>query len=304
MTNKIDEKGFSIAICTYNRPRLLDQCLASLVKQSTLPSNLEIWVIDNAHDPKTKEVVIQYKTLLPQLHYEVETQVGLSHARNKALQVASYDWVCYLDDDAKAAKNFVERMFWIREQYDFDAFGGMFYPWYEGEKPKWLPDWFGQFKMHLEQIGTLDEGKFFAGGICAFNKQKLIEIDMFPTDIGMRGDVIGYGEEDYVQVKLREKGAKLGFDPNWTIDHLVADYKQTVSWHLKRSFAKGFDSQKIKGSLSFTSKLKLKLRAIFSALFHFIKFSPRLLFSKHYYWQNYILDSLRHSMRMWGKAAV
>jgi len=296
--------GFTIAICTYNRPRLLGVCLSSLVKQSLLPSNLEVLVIDNANDSSTKQMVEKYQSSLPMLRYAIETKTGLSHARNKALEIAQYDWVCYLDDDAVASVNFVERMYWIRENYDFDAFGGMFYPWYEAEKPKWLPDWFGQFKMHLEQIGTLEEGKFFAGGICAFNKQKLIEVGMFPIDIGMRGDVVGYGEEDFVQVKLRERGAKLGFDPHWKIDHLVADYKQTVSWHLKRSFAKGYDSQKLERPLSFLEKLKLRTRAITSAIYHFIKFLPKLLFSKHYYWQNYTLDSLRHSMRMWGIAAV
>lgn len=303
MSDNLENQGFSIAICTYNRPRLLNHCLASLVKQSYLPSNLEIWVIDNADNQKTKQLVAKYASVLP-IFYVVEPNVGLSHARNKALEVASFDWVCYLDDDAKASTNFVERMFWIRDHFDFDAFGGMFYPWYEEKKPKWLPNWFGQFKMHLAQIGTLKSDQFFAGGICAFKKQKLIEIGMFPTDIGMRGDIIGYGEEDYVQVKLREIGAKIGFDPAWTIDHLVADYKRTVSWHLKRSYAKGYDSQKLAAPLPYFSKLKLRARAITSALYHFIKFLPKLLFSKHYYWQNYLLDSLRHSMRMWGKAAV
>ena len=58
------------------------------------------------------------------------------------------------------------------------------------------------------------------------------------TDVVMdRGDVIGYGEENVVQQKLRKLGKTVGFCPDLVMSHLVAEYKYSIVWHLRRQFA-------------------------------------------------------------------
>jgi len=176
----------------------------------------------------------------------------------------------------------------------------MFYPWYRKPKPDWLPNEFGTLRILRNSTGALKFGQSIAGGISAFKKEKLIEAGCFPTEIGMRGNTVGYGEEDFVVKKMWANGCIIGFDPHWKMDHLVAEYKFTLYWQLKRSFAKGRDAQLTKCALKFNEKIWILLRAVFILPYLFIV-NTKWFFKKKYYLQNYILDSMRHSVRLFGK---
>ncbi len=82
---------------------------------------------------------------------------GLSHARNRGYREAQAAWVAYMDDDAKAYPDFVERILYITDQYPFDAVGGMFLPWYKYGKPKWFRDTYASNGRLLDQVGILEK---------------------------------------------------------------------------------------------------------------------------------------------------
>ncbi len=298
------EKGVSLIICTYNRSELLKQCLHSFTTQSLqLRFNMEFIIVDNNSSDNTKEIVINFETRLPNLKYVIERSVGLSYARNRGIDEAKYNWVCYVDDDAKVHADFIERMFYVIEHFEFDVFGGMFYPWYRTPKPAWLPNDFGKMRMLRDTTGPIKFGQTVAGGIAAYKKDKLIAAGKFPVDIGMRGTTVGFGEEDFVIRNMWSRGNIIGFDPLWKMDHLVAEYKYTIKWQLKRSFAKGRDAQLKNGSLTPQQKVIISLRAVATVPFLLVKniFS---FFTKNYYRENYLLDSFRYSFRMFGKVSV
>ena len=296
--------GVSVIICTYNRRDFLEHCLRSFTGQTIQPENLEFIVVDNNSSDDTISIVKKYTGKIHSLTVVTESKIGLSHARNRGLHEAKYDWVCYMDDDAIAHKDFIERLFYVINHYSFDGFGGMFYPWYFTPKPKWLSSDFGKMTMLRSTTGELSKGKTVAGGICAFKKDLLIQVGEFPVDIGMRGNIVGYGEENYVQNKLWENGAVIGFDPSWKMDHLVADYKYTVGWHLQRHFAKGRDYQITAGKLSVMQKIKLGVRAFGMVIILFVKNFFRWIGKKNYYWQNYILDTLSYTYKLFGRISV
>ena len=96
--------SISVAICTRERPDDLARCLASLAASTERP--LEILVIDNAPESDaTRRVVEQF----PGVGYYCEPQKGLSAARNAALEHALGDIVAFIDDDALAHPNWIER---------------------------------------------------------------------------------------------------------------------------------------------------------------------------------------------------
>jgi glycosyltransferase involved in cell wall biosynthesis len=293
----------SVVICTFKRPELLNECLKSFTQQTYLPSNIEFLVIDNSGDTATKEIVSTFQKSLPGIKYLVENKIGLSFARNRGIVEASHDWICYTDDDAKVHSDFIERLVHTITHYEFDAFGGMFLPWYRSPKPNWLPIEIGQLRMLRNTTGPLNFGQSIAGGISAFKKDKLMEAGGFPTEIGMRGNMVGYGEEDFVVKKMWANGCVIGFDPHWKMDHLVAEYKYTLHWQLKRSFAKGRDAQLKKESLSVYEKLLIFIRAFLTIPYLFL-INGKCFFKKKYYIQNYILDSLRYSFRLFGKISA
>lgn len=295
--------GVSFVICTYNRAELLKECLRAFTKQTYLPTNIEFLIIDNYGDIKTSGIVDIFQSLLPGLKYIVEHNKGLSFARNRGIREAKYEWISYIDDDAKVHVDFIERLYYVRENFQFDAFGGMFYPWYRTPKPKWFPSDFGSLRLLRDSVGPLSFGQSIAGGISAFKKEKIIEAGSFPIKIGMRGSTVGYGEEDFVIKQMWKNGCIIGFDPLWKMDHLVAEYKYKLSWQLKRSFAKGRDAQLTKGALGLYEKVFIVLRAVFTFPYLFI-LNTKWFFKKPYYLQNYVLDSMRFSIRLFGKISV
>jgi len=297
--------GCSIIICTQSRSTLLKTCLQSFIAQNQVFEHIEYIVVDNQSTDDTKEVTISFQNNLKNLHYVFEEKIGLSHARNKGVEVSKYNWVCFMDDDALAHTDFNQVMMETINKNLFDGFGGMFYPWYRTPKPKWLSPIFGQMPLLRNDIGTLPDNQHVAGGICAFKKQHLLKAGGFPPDIGMRGNVVGYGEENYLQDKMRANGDVIGFVPNWKMDHLVAEYKYTLNWQLKRFIGKGRDKQLSSGKkLPIIQKISLSFRAIAVLLFYCFKLLPKLFFSKNYYFQNYILDVLNYPSMLWGKITV
>jgi GT2 family glycosyltransferase len=217
------------------------------------------------------------------------------------VEESPYDWVCFVDDDARVHTDFLKRMWYVRDHFAFDGYGGMFYPWYKKPKPRWLSAEFGKKNKTLESTGAMKPGQTVAGGICAFNKQKLMAAGGFPENVGMRGQTVGYGEEDVLQQRMWQQGCVIGFDPEWKMDHLVADYKYSPWWHLRRSFAKGRDYQAASGGVPFAKKILLTTKAVVLIPCLFVRNLKYFISRKTYYPENYLLDSLRMPFRILGR---
>ncbi len=257
----------------------------------------EVIVIDNKSTDNTKDVVNSFQGKIQNLKYIYEENIGLSKARNRGYLEARYDWVSYIDDDAKAYPNCVERALWVIKNYQFDCFGGRFLPWYLEPKPKWLPEDFGQFPLLIDRVGVLPDHQHGPGGVIVFRKSALPEVGGFPAELGMSGNQVGYGEENWVQDEMRKRGYTIGFDPDLKIDHLVAPYKFKLKWHFKRQFAKG------KAGAIISGKRNNAFVSVFWALLvtakEILKNIPKL-FMRNYYYQNYLLDTFGFLVRELG----
>lgn len=291
-------KLISIIICTHNRSVLLKYCLDSLANQSVNQDLFEVIVVDNKSVDDTAATVESYKGIIKNIKYIFEERIGLSYARNRGVERACSEWVLYLDDDAKAHRNMVEQALDTCRQFDFACFGGRFFPWYITPKPDWLSGTFGEFPLLRLDVGEISEHQYVPGGILVCKKSILQGVGGFPVELGMSGKKVGYGEENWIQMEMRKRGFKIGFDPELKIDHLVASYKYSLVWHLKRHYAKG----KTAALMERRSVLKAWLRMIKSLLVTgkvLITNFPKFLI-KDYYYQNYLLDSLGYFTRSLG----
>lgn len=292
----------SIIICTYNRADMLRECLTSFVEQTAVSTCFEVIVVDNASTDHTALVAAEFEAAYSNFQVATETKIGLSHARNRGFRAAQALWVSYVDDDAKAAPNYVARALETINKYSFDCFGGVFLPWYKYGKPKWLP---GDFGSNRSMIG---EGKVrplikinACGGVIVFRKEALERVGGFAGHLGMHGTHVAYGEEDLVQEKMRALGYQIGFDPELHIDHLVAKNKLDWKWHIRSAYAHGaaeVDVYRIKIDYPY---LFLLIRA---GLFPILKLPyllVKLLVNQHYYWQNAIIDILGPAAHHKGK---
>lgn len=90
------ELDLTVAVCTRERPELLDRCLSSLTDHCQAGGRVELVVVDNAPEAeRTRDVVAGH----PAARYVVEPVPGLDMARNRALTTATTSWLAYIDDD-------------------------------------------------------------------------------------------------------------------------------------------------------------------------------------------------------------
>jgi glucosyl-dolichyl phosphate glucuronosyltransferase len=287
----MDDYKVSVVVCTYNRAGILKHCLHSLVEQDAAKNIFEVIVVDNNSNDNTAKVAQIFVENNINFRVLYEKEQGLSHARNRGLKEARTNHVAYLDDDAKALRNYINRMIWVIDNFDFDAFGGRYVPWYLVPRPKWFLDGYGSNGYKLEKIGILKDD-FIDGGVSVFKKKALESLGGFSTDLGMRGGKISYGEETNLQIKMRKIGLKIGFDPDLVVEHLVDKYKYHFYWFLKSAYANGRDSWAIFELMpTWFIVFRRAVSLGYDLFVNLIKHTPKLP-HHNYFIQNWCIDTI------------
>jgi len=283
----------SIIVITRNRSQLLSKCLLPLVEQLKGREAIEVLIVDNNSTDATIDFLIDFTNKNSQFHYFIENQVGASFARNKGIVIAKGSWLCFLDDDGIPDSDFIDKLVFTIENYHFDGFGGMWYPYADKEVPSWIPNEVTTMRLLTKVTKEISYGETVAAGICAFKKEIVLKAGCFSTDIGPRDGKMGYGEENFLQQKIWQLGGIIGFNPQWSMRHYVSEIKFSLIWNLKRYYLKGRDSNAYLEPLSFSKKIVLSIRVILVPFYQ--------LFKKNYLWQNWILDSFKYSFRIYGR---
>ncbi|HDP24538.1 MAG TPA: glycosyltransferase family 2 protein [Deltaproteobacteria bacterium] len=282
----------SVIVCTYNRSSILMECLESLANQSAAPKDYEVIVVDNNSTDDTCAQVSQFVSTRENFRLVSEAQQGLSRARNRGSNESRTEWIAYIDDDALAPGNFVERILLVIDTFDFDCFGGRYVPWYRYGKPAWYRDEYGSSSINQSHVGILEKG-FISGGVMVIKKSVLNHLDGFPPFLGMNGETVSYGEETYLQNRLRDAGYRIGYDPDLVIEHLVPSYKMHVWWFLSSAFQRGKVSWisigKETSAINFFRLFKIM---VYDAIYTLIP-STKRLFRGEYFIQNWIIDVFR-----------
>lgn len=88
----------SVTITTYNRRRLLEQCLMSVVQQNY--GSLEVVVVDDFSSDDTPKFMAEFSFKYPFVKYvRHESNKGNAFSRNSALQACSGEYIAFMDDD-------------------------------------------------------------------------------------------------------------------------------------------------------------------------------------------------------------
>lgn len=225
----------SVVICTYNRASFLRLLLKSLVTQITEHQSVELLIIDNNSTDETGAIAAEFAQDFPFVRALFCRDQGLSFARNHALNEARGKWIAYIDDDAYTAPDWLSEGLRLIKEDKYDAFGGVYYPWYKDGKKSWFDDSFETNDSWIEVSveGRLKRG-YFSGGNCFFKICKLKAVKGFPTALGMNGKSVGYGEETYTQRLMAINGDTLGFSKRLIIHHYTPLDKQSIWWSCQR----------------------------------------------------------------------
>ena len=109
----------SVGVVTYERPDFVARCLDHLAAQTVEP--LEVIVVDSSTSRDTAELV---RSRYPWVRYEVCSagRGATATARNFAFGLASGEVLAFLDDDAFAEPDWLERLLPL---YDDPTVGGV-----------------------------------------------------------------------------------------------------------------------------------------------------------------------------------
>lgn len=88
---------FSIISATYNRPKLLERMISSVLHQTF--TDWELIIIDDSTNEDTREYISKYKDESRITYLKNEKNSGVGFTRNRGLDIATGIWVTFLDDD-------------------------------------------------------------------------------------------------------------------------------------------------------------------------------------------------------------
>jgi len=235
----------SVVVCTYNRADTLNRCLESLVQQSLDKDLYEVILVNNASTDDTPEVLEEL--LVKHRKYHLvridEPRLGLAHARNEGFRYAKGSYVAFMDDDARADKDWLELALDCFEHVKPTPLvvGGPIFPFYEGPKPAWFKDE-AEIRTWGETPRFLKNGESFSGSNMIFRREVIEKYGGFNAAVGMKGEYLSVGEETSIFEKIWQYNSEpkvLYYLPQLTVFHAVPNYKLTVPYRLKRAFATG-----------------------------------------------------------------
>jgi glycosyltransferase involved in cell wall biosynthesis len=223
---------------------VLPHAVESLLAQDLPPERFEILVVDNASTDGTSETVRRRWGAAANLRVVDEPRLGVSHARNTGWRHARAPLVAYLDDDAVAPKDWLNRILDCFEQCGdtVGCVGGPVEPLWEATRPEWLPDSLLPFLtvMNLgEKACDLDGETFLFGTNFATSRRLLEETGGYREDLGPIGRWHRSGEDTYVQRRIRRAGYRVRYEPAIRVHHRVHRERVQKRWVLRRMYWEG-----------------------------------------------------------------
>ena len=132
----------SIIITNYNYSKYLNRSIRSAFVQNYPEEKYEIIVVDNKSTDNTEDIVLDNFSNVSNLKYIYESVLGLSQARNTGWKNAKGQYVAYLDDDAVARFDWLEKILHVfNTVYPKPAcVGGKIEPLWGKPRPPWISD--------------------------------------------------------------------------------------------------------------------------------------------------------------------
>lgn len=228
----------SVALCTFNRARLLEGVLEDLCTQTLDRLRYEVIVVDNRSTDDTAEVAKRFADR--GVRYVREEAQGLSHARNRGWHEAQGEYVAYTDDDCRVPPEWLAAALNVVAEDAPSVFGGPYSPWFQTQAPRWFRDAYGSHDLG-SSARALGSGEYLSGGNLFVRRDVLAELGGFDAGLGMSGTILAYGEETALQMLLRERhpDARIQYDPALRVRHLVGSQKMTLRWNIRHHFVGG-----------------------------------------------------------------
>lgn len=235
-----------MVICAYTEDRwqwLLD-AIDSVVGQTHAAAEL-IVVID--HNDRLRERLDSVRTGA-RLIANSEAR-GLSGARNTGARAASTDIVAFLDDDAAALPDWLDKLVRPYATPDIVGVGGRIDPVWATARPPWWPpefDWVVGC-TYRGMAGSASDIRNPLGANMSFRRSAILHAGGFDAGTGRgRGRPLG-GEETELAIRIAQRvpGARVRYEPEARVVHHVPASRSTFRYFLQRCYAEGLSKARV-----------------------------------------------------------
>ena len=229
----------SAIICTYNREKYLPIAIDALLNQKGVePGDFEIVIINNNSTDRTEEISNSYieKNLKIPFVYTTETKQGLSHARNKGIEVSNGNLLAFLDDDAFAHENYIRDVLsFFEKSPEVQAVGGRILLHFEENKPSWYTHYLGSLLGYFnpwDEIRVFNKKQYPRGSNMVYKKELFEKYGVFNPELGRKGDGMLGSEEKEMFQRIYAGNELIYYLPEAVIYHMVP-VERTLSPFIK-----------------------------------------------------------------------
>lgn len=195
----------SIIVPVYKVEKYIKKCIDSLLHQTY--KNIEIILVDDGSTDNCPQICDEYAKMYENIIVYHKENGGLSSARNYGVQMATADWIVFVDSDDYVEENYVKDLWILNQRYSADLVITSVVREYDGEKSN--TD--NQFDPYLvnSRMAIYEVYGSFKVGWCAYGKlfkRTVLLANPFPD---------GYYEDCSVMYKILHASKRI----------VIADYR-------------------------------------------------------------------------------
>jgi glycosyltransferase involved in cell wall biosynthesis len=204
----------TVVVCTRNRARMLRKTLDA-ISTMEIPAAVryEVIVVDNGSTDDTQEVVTSLADKLP-ISYVLESQPGLSNARNRGLAIARGHLIFFTDDDCYVSQDWLATGLRLLRDEPFQVVGGRV----ELHNPNHIPLTVKTDQQPSKLISAANLFGFLHGCNMAFGRRVLEEIGFFDRSLGAGSRCISAEDTDFVY-RAFVRGIPVRYRPEFLVKH-------------------------------------------------------------------------------------
>ena len=225
---RLNMTKISVAICTWNRSRLLCQTLSRLTEIDTgADFSWELVIVNNNSSDDTDEIIAGFSDKLPIVSV-FESQAGHSRCRNRAVENASGDYIIWTDNDVLVSQQWLVAYHQaFQSEPDAAFFGGPIEPLFEDPgRPIWLDETWEKCQAVYATRLLGDQPIELHERLLPYGANFAVKMDiqrdhLFASEFGRVGAQMVGDDETSVLREIASSGGKGRWVPDAGVQHVI-----------------------------------------------------------------------------------
>lgn len=227
----------SVIISSYNRADYIINALNSLYNQSVNRSEYEVIVVDNNSTDNTESLCLDYIASHTDANivFLKETSQGSSYSRNAGARAAKGELLTFIDDDAVAFPDFLEKILaFFAAHPEAGGLGGPIIPQYIPAEPEWMSYYVSSLVAkfdYSDRVTEFSATRYPFEPNMTVTRKAFFDINGFDTSLpGVVGKLRIGGEGKDFFFRMKALGYRIFYDPAVKVHHVVEVKKLTPEY--------------------------------------------------------------------------